>query len=154
MFRFFEGRVIHIHSRNRKFSGVINELNESHSLKFKFSAIAIEAKPEIVPSEKFLRLMSAGIGADQENSTPAISATDDITPVILPAKSSEPVRLYLAKIASEYIGPIADMLVDEAFEDNDDITQAIEFIANMIPDPDQATSFRAEAGNVFDLTEL
>lgn len=155
MFRFSEGKLIGVHSRHRKLSAVINELNECGSLRFNFTTNAIEDKPEIVPGDKFLRLIAAGIGNEVEDDTsPIVSASDNNIQTMPSSNLSEPVRAYLAKIASEYVGPVADMLVEEAFEDSDDIAQAIDFIAQMIPDPKQASAFRAEAGNISDLTAL
>lgn len=155
MFRFSEGKLIGVHSRHRKLSAVISELNECGSLKFKFNANSPDNKPEIVPGDKFLRLMEAGIGNEIEDDTSPTDPTSGDGLQALPSSStSDPAKLYLAKIASEYVGPVADMLVEEAFEDNDDVNEAINFIAQMIPDPEQATAFRMEAANVSDITAI
>lgn len=155
MFRFSEGKLIGIHSRHRKLSAVINELNECNSLKFSFNTNAISDKPEIVPGDKFLRLMVAGIGnAANDNTIPTGPASEEGIQAMPSSNLSEPVKIYLAKIASEYVGPVADMLVEEAFEDSDDVAQAIDFIAQMIPDPQQALAFRAETKNITDITEI
>ena len=80
----------------------------------------------------------------------------DVTPASAPAQApgtksyesiseEKAIRDILVKIASEHVGPIAEMVVEEAFENNSDTEKVIEFIADSIPDPGHAAEFRAAA---------
>ena len=99
-----------------------------------------------MPIESLLQLIETGNNEVVETkSSPKIPDNDVTTEVEQSSSELEPIKELLANLASEYVGPIVDMLVDEAFENNNDPMQAIEFIADMIPDRDQATSFRSKA---------
>lgn len=146
LLKFYAGKLIHLHSRTREIGDVVQVLNESGQVRFKFAHFLLEAEPELMPIESLLQLIETGNNeVVATKSSPKIPDNDVTTEVEQSSSELEPIKELLANLASEYVGPIVDMLVDEAFENNNDPMQAIEFIADMIPDRDQATSFRSKA---------
>ena len=144
LLKFAEGKLIHSYSRGRDIGEVIQVLNESIYVKFNFVPISIPSGPELMPIDNFIQLMEANSSHDIE---------PDLFPTIpgATAKNSravEPLKELLVNIASDFVGPIADMLVDEAFENSSDPVIVIENIAENIPDSKQAAKFLALAAKV------
>ena len=149
LLKFAEGKLIHSYSRGRDIGDVIQVLNECNFIKFNFAPIPMENAPELMPVVTFIQLLEAGNSYDVEpDSSPTIPnavAVAQIEGFAENNKAVELLRRLLVNIASEYVGPIADMMVDEAFENSSDAAQVIEYIAEMIPDAKQSAEFRAEA---------
>ena len=144
--KFFEGRLIHLHSRTREIEDVVQVLNECEWVKFKFASVTMENRPEFMPIETFLQLIETEDSEDfTTDPTTTIPNAGSLTNVARGSRETEPLIELLVKIASEYVGPVADMVVEEAFENDDDPIRAIEYIAEMIPDTRHAADFRAEA---------
>ena len=144
--KFFDGKLIHLHSRTREIEDVIQVLNESEWVKFKFASVTMENRQEIMPVETFIQLIEVDDITDvTADPTPTVPNLGPVNGVAQGSRESEPLNELLVKIVSEYVGPIADMIVEEAFENNSDPIRAIEFIAEMIPDPNQAETFRIAA---------
>jgi hypothetical protein len=59
--------------------------------------------------------------------------------------AGDPVKAQMLEIATEYMGVVAEMIVDEAFENNSDVGKAIDYIGNAIPDANQSKAFRKDA---------
>ena len=146
LLKFFEGRLIHLHSRTREIEDVVQVLNECEWVKFKFASVTVENRPEFMPIETFLQLIETEDSEDVTiDSTPTIPNAGSFINVARRSRETEALIELLAKIASEYVGPVAEMVVEEAFENDDDPIRAIEYIAEMIPDSRHAADFRAEA---------
>ena len=60
----------------------------------------------------------------------------------------------MLEIATEYMGVVAEMIVDEAFESSNDVARAIEYIAGSIPDADQSRAFREAAREHFSSIDI
>ena len=157
LMKFFAGKLIHIHSRTRDIGDVIQVLNESDWVKFKFTRMPMDDLPEFMPMTTFLDLIEVE-DDDDTTVTAALESNEavDVTPATAPAPApgtksdqsiseTRAIRELLIKIASEYVGPVAEMVVEEAFENNSDTEKVIEFIADSIPDPAHAAEFRAAA---------
>ncbi len=146
LLKFYAGKLIHLYSRTREIGDVVQVLNESQQVRFKFAHFSMEAEPELMPIESLLQLIETGNNEIvATKSSPNIPDNDVTIDVGQSSSELEPIKELFTELASEYVGPIVDMLVDEAFENNNDPMQAIEFIADMIPDRDQAASFRSKA---------
>ena len=146
LLKFYAGKLIHLHSRTREIGDVVQVLNESGQVRFKFAHFFLEAEPELMPIESLLQLIETGINEAVATKSPSKIPDNGVTTDVEQSSSElEPIKELFTRLASEYVGPIVDMLVDEAFENNNDPMQAIEFIADMIPDTDQAASFRSQA---------
>ena len=159
LMKFFGGKLIHIHSRTRDIGDVIQVLNESDWVKFKFTRMPMDDLPEFMPMTTFLDL----IEVEDEDDTTVTAGLEsieaaDVTPATAPVPAPAPgtkadasigegkaIRDILVKVASEHVGPIAEMVVEEAFENNNDTEKMIEFIADSIPDSAHAAEFRAAA---------
>ncbi len=143
LMKFFEGKLIHIHSRTRDISDVIQVLNESEWVKFKFANITMENLSELMPVNTFLDLIDSGI--DQSITTQPNYATT--TPESVTNKTkidgvSDQLNKALVEVTSEYLGPVAELMVDEAFELSNDPIQVIEYLAGMITESQRAAEFR------------
>lgn len=141
LLKFAQGKLIHSYSRGRDVGDVIQVLNQSFSVKFKFAPIPMEDAPELMPIGTFIQLMEAGNSDDDETYTsltiPNASAQN--------SRSTELLKKSLTEITTEYLGPIAEMMVDEAFEGSSDPVLALEYIAELIPDEKQSAKFLAAA---------
>ena len=144
LLKFSAGKLIHSYSRTRDIGEVIQLLNEGHFVKFNFAAIPRESGSELMPIEAFIQFIQTGDesdnilqGSDPSSATPTSNREADYTVNL--------VQELLINIASEYVGMVADIIVEEAFESRPDPFGAIEYIAEMIPDAVQAESFRAAA---------
>ena len=143
LLKFFLGKLIHIHSRTRDISDVIQVLNESEWVKFKFANITMENSSELMPIDTFLDLIDSGI--DQSITTQPNYATT--TPESVTNKTkidgvSDQLNKALVEVTSEYLGPVAELMVDEAFELSNDPIQVIEYLAGMITESQRAAEFR------------
>jgi hypothetical protein len=101
----------------------------------------MEDAPELMPIGTFIQLMEAGNSDDDETYT-------SLTIPNASAQNSRPTELLkksLTEITTEYLGPIAEMMVDEAFEGSSDPVLALEYIAELIPDEKQSAKFLAAA---------
>ena len=144
LMKFFEGKLIHIHSRTRDISDVIQVLNESEWVKFKFANITMENLSELMPVNTFLDLIDSGI--DQSITTqPNYAATTSESVTNNKTKIdgvSDQLNKALVEVTSEYLGPVAELMVDEAFELSNDPIQVIEYLAGMITESQRAAEFR------------
>ena len=144
LLKFAEGKLIHSYSRGRDIGAVIQILNECFSVKFNFAPIPMENASELMPIDTFIQLMEAGNSDDNETYTsltlPNVRAQNN--------GPTEQLRHSLTEITSEYLGPIAEMMVDEAFERSSDPVPALEYIAELIPDAKQAAKFLAAAAKL------
>jgi len=149
LLKFAEGKMIHSYSRGRDIGDVIQVLNECNFVKFNFAPIHMENAPELMPIVNFIQLLEAGnsydVDPDSSPTIPDMAAVAQIEGSTENSKAGELLRRLLINIAAEYVGPIADMMVDEALETSSDTDQVIEYIAEMIPDSKQSAEFRAEA---------
>ncbi len=155
LLKIFEGKLVHLHSRTRNIEDVVQVLNECEWVKFKFASVTMENRPEFMPIETFLQLIETEDSEDvTTDPAPAMPNAGSLTNVARGSRETEPLIELLVKIASEYVGPVANMVVEEAFENDDDPIRAIEYIAEMIPDSRHAADFRAEARKTTQLISL
>jgi hypothetical protein len=140
LLKFSRGKLIHAFSRSRDISVVIQVLLETDHVKFSFTPVPVENQPELMPLVTLIEILESGGRLDIElDSTPSRSvvAKSDATNITL-----EPLKQLLVDIASEYIGLVAEIVVDEALESSNDSLEAVEAIAAMIPDANRAAAFR------------
>jgi hypothetical protein len=158
LLRFSAGKLTHSHCRTKDVADAISVLTECALVKFTYAAAQVENRPEIMPTDTFLQLIDPGGDAginpqatsyDAPSTSPAVDTqyTPPVAPTPRPEESA--IRQPLAELALDYIGPIADMIVDEALETTENLTSAIDYIAGMLPDEDQANAFREDARSRF-----
>lgn len=135
LLKFSNGLLIHSYSRSRDIGDVIQIINESSRIKFDIAPIPPESGDEILPGKILLQLLRTGTSAEagsagdvRENNTEIQSA-----------------RELLENLAAEYVGMVAEVIVEEAMEVSGSLEEAIDVIAQSIPDPEQSASFRANA---------
>lgn len=135
LLKFSEGILIHSYSRTRDIGDVVQVINESTLVKFNLVQIPPESGSEVMPGDVLLQLLEAGLetgGSAQVPKAPAQRNNEA-------ASASE----ILEQAAAEYVGLVAEVLVEEALDACKTMDEAIDYIANAIPNPDQAAEFRA-----------
>jgi hypothetical protein len=95
-------------------------------------------EPELMPTSSFLQLIDPGNGGVASNATGARLSTGKPADV-------DPVKTQLLEIAVDYVGIVAEMIVDEAFEEDRTVGEAIDYVCSAIPDQNQARAFRKAA---------
>lgn len=144
LLKFSEGKLIHSYCRTRDVGEVIQVINEAFSVKFSMVPIPLEAGFEVMPGPVFLQLLEAGVSDDTPTSptSPTRQSASAKAPKTIEVESAKDL---LENIAAEYVGLVAEVIVEEALENSSTLEGAIEFIAGSIPDENQAASFREEA---------
>jgi hypothetical protein len=138
LLKFSEGVLIHSYCRTRDIGDVVQVINESALVKFNLVPIPPESGIEVMPGGVLLQLLEAGLeGGGSSKATPQAPANQRNAEV---SSAGE----ILEKAAAEYVGLVAEVLVEEALDSCSTLDEAIDYIANAIPNPDQAAEFRAE----------
>ncbi len=133
--RFSNGQLTRLHCRSGEAGEAIQMLAESNMVKFTYASAPEDDQSELMPADSFLQLIDPGGGA--AGGAPVVSSGD--------MSMGDPIKAQMLEIATEYIGVVAEMIVDEAFEDNSDVGKAIDYIGNAIPDANQSKAFRKAA---------
>ena len=151
LLKFSRGKLIHAYSRSREISVVVRVLIETDFVKFSFTSVPVENQPELIPIDTFIEMLESGDSIDLvTGSTPQRIVVADSEPNDL---TREPLKELLVEIASEYIGLVAEIVVEESLENSSETSEAVDTIAAMIPDADQAEAFRRAVGNNINLTD-
>ena len=135
LLRFSHGQLTRLHSRSNEPGEAIQILADADLVKFSFATAPEDDHGEFMPAQSFIDLIAPG-GVDQ-------------TEVDNTASGGDVTRAIMLELAIEYVGMVAEMIVDEAFEESDDIAGAINFIAEAIPSSSQARAFRDAAKQRF-----
>jgi len=137
--RFSQGKLTRLHCRSGEAGEAIQMLAESAMVKFTYASAPEDSEPEFMPADSFLQLIDPGgnAGSSGQIASPLVSSGD--------MSIGDPVKSQMLEIATEYMGIVAEMIVDEAFEDNSDVGRAIDYIGDAIPDPNQSKAFRKAA---------
>ncbi len=151
LLKFSRGKLIHAYSRSREIAVVVQVLIETEFLKFSFTSVPVENQPELIPIDTFIEMLESSDNIDLvTGSTPRRTVVADSKPADL---TREPLQELLVDIASEYIGLVAEIVVEESLENSSNTLEAIEAIAAMIPDADRAESFRQAVENSINLAD-
>jgi len=140
LLKFSRGMLIHCYSRSRDIAVVLQVLNETDFVKFSFTSVPVENLPELMSIDTFTEILESGDNRGvKSSSTPQqiVVAKSDQTDI-----TREPLKELLVDIASEYIGLVAEIVVDESLDSNADTFAVIDTIADMIPEPERAAAFR------------
>lgn len=136
--RFSAGRLTRLHCRSGEAGEAIQMLAESAMVKYTYASAPADDEPEFMPADTFLQLIDpGGDGGPSAQSAPLISSGNTTV--------GDPVKAQMLEIATEYMGIVAEMIVDEAFDNDNDIGKAIDYISNAIPDANQSRAFRKAA---------
>lgn len=144
LLKFSKGVLIHVYSRSRDIGDVVQVINESNRIKFSMVPIPPENGIEIMPGKILLQLLQTGSSgeageSDVAEQKSAVRASSSVNLEIQAAKE------LLESLTSEYVGMVAEVIVEEALEVSGSLEEAIDNIASSIPDPEQSAAFRAEA---------
>jgi len=142
LLRFSQGKLTRLHCRSKEAGEAIHVLAECSMVKFSYASAPVDNEPELMPAKIFLQLINPGDAIDEPVDFPdAISNSGMFV--------SDPIKVQMLELATEYVGIIAEMIVDEAFEDDTGVSEAIDYIASTIPDETQANAFRTAARQQF-----
>ena len=144
--RFSRGRLTRLYCRSGEAGEAIQMLAEGRMVKFTYASAPEDDEPEFMPTDSFMQLIDPGGDGGVSAASARVSAGG--------TRVSDPIRIQMLEIATDYMGIVAEMIVDEAFEANNDVSQAIEYIADSIPDGDQARAFREAAKEHFSSIDI
>jgi hypothetical protein len=136
--RFSQGKLTRLHCRSGEAGEAIQMLAESAMVKYTYATAPEDSEPEFMPAGSFLQLIDPGGDAGSTNQTAPLVSSGNMA-------LGDPVKARMLEIATEYMGVVAEMIVDEAFEGNSDVGKAIDYIGNAIPDANQSRAFRKAA---------
>ncbi len=142
LLRFSLGKLTRLHCRSKEAGEAINVLAECNLVKFSYAVAPVDNEPELMPANIFLQLINPGGDIDEPMDSLSVVSHSGMF-------VSDPIKVQMLELATEYVGIIAEMIVDEAFEDDAGVSEAIDYIANTIPDETQAKAFRAAARQQF-----
>ena len=144
--RFSRGRLTRLYCRSGEAGEAIQMLAEGRMVKFSYASAPEDDEPEFMPTDSFMQLIDPGGdgGVSAARGSPSTGNT----------RVSDPIRMQMLEIATEYMGIVAEMIVDEAFESSNDVARAIDYIAGSIPDADQARAFREAAEEHFSSIDI
>ena len=145
--RFSRGKLTRLHCRSGEAGEAIQMLAETAMVKYTYASAPEDSEPEFMPADSFLQLIDpGGDGGSASQSAPLVSSGNTTV--------GDPVKAQMLEIATEYMGIVAEMIVDEAFEDNNDVVKAIDYIGNAIPDAKQSRAFRKAALEHFSTIDI
>jgi hypothetical protein len=136
--RFSQGRLTRLHCRSGEAGEAIQMLAESAMVKYSYAAAPEDSEPELMPADSFLQLIDPGGNASSSGHSATVVSSAD-------PSVGDPIKLQMLEIATDYMGVVAEMIVDEAFDSNTDVGKAIDYIGNAIPDANQSKAFRRSA---------
>jgi hypothetical protein len=136
--RFSEGKLTRLHCRSGEAGEAIQMLAESAMVKYTYASAPIDEELEFMPADSFLQLIDpGGDGSSPEHGGSVVSSGG--------MAMGDPIKAQMLEIATDYVGVVAEMIVDEAFDGNSDVGKAIDYIGNAIPDANQSKAFRKAA---------
>ncbi len=141
LLRFSEGRLTRLHCRSKEAGEAIQVLAECGMVKFTYASAPEDTEPELMPAASFLQLIDPGGDAGAAHDG-AVSSAEGVA-------ANDPIKAQMLEIATEFIGVVADMIVDEAFDEDRSVAQAIDYITQAIPDANQSRAFRDAAREHF-----
>ena len=144
--RFSRGRLTRLYCRSGEAGEAIQMLAEGRMVKFTYATAPEDDEPEFMPTDSFMQLIDPG--GDGGLSVASSPMSGGATRV------SDPIKSQMLEIATEYMGVVAEMIVDEAFESNNDVGRAIDYISDAIPDEAQSRAFREAAEQHFSSIDL
>ena len=147
--RFFEGRITRIQSRGSDLQSALALMVQADDIKFNFVESTVAEEKESLPALYVVELLEEGPEAD----TTAIDTTEtpSVEDVTIPQANPKPVvdrrtlKRVLTELALVHIGPMAEMVVEDAINENSTFEQIINAIAENIPLESDARTFRIDA---------
>lgn len=173
LLRFSTGKLVQVHCRSRDVGDAIVVLVGCDKVKYTFVPAREDNRAEVMPVDVFLRALAPGIGDDgthfesitpvQGSATAAFDEQSDLLPQFADifeaedkdragADSGAPppdLRDALTRVALNYVGPMATIIVDDAMEPFVSVSDSIQRIASMIPDEVQSRAFLEDANERF-----
>jgi hypothetical protein len=144
LLRISDGRITSSRCRGREIDKAIAVLEGSKTLRFSFAPAAAESHPELIGIAEFLLRIGASVDSRSENARRPQRrrgrASSSSAPM-RPGEGDTSVRGTLEELAVDAIGPVAQVVVDEALANNATVQEAIREIAWAIPDTEVATRF-------------
>lgn len=142
MIRLSGGEITTLHCRGYDVQKAIDTLAPSEQVRYSFSAVSAENKPSLIEVSDFLEAIDAMVlPGDGGAPTPAGDSEDRW----LDEPVSEEAKEQLMALATEVIGPVAALIVEDALAQNTNLRATIDEIRAAIPETDAAERFVAIA---------
>lgn len=141
--RFYEGRLTQTIARGKDVGEAIQLLAQSQSLRFGFVAAKGEIRKELMPAKELADRIEAGtpvVRQDGGSVLPTKPVADKGTP--FGDFKEELVREVLIELAVKHIGPMADLIIEQAIESSENLEELVDAVAMQIPDSAYAGTFR------------
>ena len=145
LLRFAAGKLIHVNARGNSAENAIEILRSSRNFRAKFAPLSEEVAPELMAINTFVEMLTAGGKLSEKSDSSSLSTSEPARVINSQAIDIENIRTVLTDLSTEYIGPMAPMVVDQAIDEADTADGIIETIAVLIPDSEDAANFRALA---------
>ena len=145
--RFSRGRLTRLYCRSGEAGEAIQMLAEGSMVKFTYANAPEDDQPEFMPTDSFMQLIDPGGDGGAPGPASAVLSGSHL-------QVSDPIKAQMLEIATEFVGVVAEMIVDESFEDGRNVAMAIEYIADAIPDKAQANAFRRAAHEHFSSIDI
>lgn len=145
--RFFEGRLTHSIARGKDIGEAVHALAQSQNIRFNFVAVRGENRQELMPAAELADLIESGSAAASGQTTGSVVPTQATvkTGASLSDSDKRRVRDSLVELAVKHIGPMADLIIEQAIERSCSVEQIVDEIAMQIPDDTSADTFRKQA---------
>jgi len=142
LLRFSAGKLTRLHCRSKEAGEAIQVLAESTMVKFTYASAPEDTEPELMPADSFLQLIDPGGDAGAGSTSAPVVSSGNLS-------AGDPIKAQMLEIATDFVGVVAEMIVDEAFDNNNNVAAAIEYICQAIPDANQSRAFREAAREHF-----
>jgi hypothetical protein len=146
LLRFAHGSIVGAHSRTKDVGESIAVLAEAERVRFAFAPSAVDTKqPPLIPVAELIQAIHTPTAAPAQllaGGTPAVPQPAAPPPRMATSKEA---RVALEQLAIELVGPLGQMLVEEALETAPSLGIAVDVIAKSIPDRKVGDRFVQEA---------
>lgn len=142
MLRISAGEITTSHCRGYDIQNAIDILAPTEEVRYSFKLAAPEDKPPLIEIDDFLLAIDAYVlpGSDVIGAVPNNNVERRRTQAI-----TEQEKEQLMALATEVIGPVASLIVEDALAGSPTLRAAIDSIRSEVPEPDAAERFVASA---------
>lgn len=149
VFWFAKGKLTYASCITKNLEQAIAAITECQTVKFTFTQANTGSNmPELMAATKFLQALSAETSTDNTTHHQIVASQQPAIPQDTTSKTLNGNATFIqifTTLTAEYIGPIADIIVQEAFTNTQTPEASIDYIAKIIPETDQAYAFKTDA---------
>lgn len=146
--RFLDGKLTHSNARGKGVGEALQVLAQSQTVRFSSVEARGNNRPEIMHAAEFADLIASGsTGVPTTASTGPIeeSALAEAEPIFNSADKEETIKTVLYDLSAEHIGPMANLVIEQAIGSSHSLQRIVDSVAAQIPNRDAATNCRKQA---------